>query len=158
MYTHIYLSIYQERLAGLVGVKKPTRERAETEEKRNWESSAYEMKMEEMVKRREKSFVSICSSIRESSFSFLYFFFFFKKKSGSLSFASMCCHPGERFFLFGDWIIIWKNQQLHTWFLDMSVGDFWPFGDVIISRAPLIWKKKKKIYKKKFWAFREFQK
>lgn len=119
-----------------MGVKKPTRESGRAREKelrrkKNRESSAYEMKMEEMVKRSWK-ILRLHLFIDQRSF----FFFSFlpkKMKPGLGEFLVSCCHPGAKNLLLGDGIIIGRRNKKKpstaacTILVDiyaMTVGDF----------------------------------
>jgi hypothetical protein len=88
-----------------VGVKKPTREK-ELRRKKNWESSAYEMKMEEMVKRREEKILRLHLFIdQRSSFLFSFFFSLGRRSRLTAEFSLRVVTPAQKNlppFLFGD--------------------------------------------------------
>ena len=98
-----------------MGVKKPTREK-ELRRKKNWESSAYEMKMEEMVKRREEKILRLHLFIDQRS-SFPFLFSLGRRSRLTAEFSLRVVTPAQKNlppFLFGDWIIIGKtNSCMH---------------------------------------------
>jgi hypothetical protein len=113
MYTHIYLSIYQETKLCVGGSEEANEREREREKelrrKKNWESSAYEMKMEEMVKRSWK-ILRLHLFIDQRSF-FFYSFLPNKMKTGLGEFLDSCCHPCAKNLLLGDGIIIGRRNK-----------------------------------------------